>query len=181
MNFSEFSGYSSCLDNLSPSIKKSLSSIVFCKRENDFSVCAITYQKEIINEILTFSPPEIVFKNNSNRWGVDLESLKANKIRIYSSLPKQYKIRMYGYYLDESHKILEEKRYTSLSKTELSIDRYDKNGNLISSNELEAECSKEEWTGPSGIISKANQYGYDFVCMKKLLKNQTYLILHNKI
>ena len=51
---------------------------------------------------------------------------------------------MYGYYLDESHKILEEKRYTSLSKTELSIDRYDKNGNLIRKKGLNVEISEIE-------------------------------------
>lgn len=180
MNFSEFRGFSPDFDSLSSDIKSSLNTVIFSKRNDDLSVCVVTNNADVFKRICNVKLPKTFFSNSSNRWGVDLESLKTDKVRVYSFLPKQKSIRLYGYYLDKSGVILEKKIYKDNNPKELIIDRYDGNDNLINASEIEKECHERNWTGPKDLINRAKIYQYDYVCLQKTFKNQTYLVIHNK-
>jgi hypothetical protein len=182
MSFSEFNGYSKDFDSLDNEIKSSISTIVFSKREEVFSICAVTSNRIAFDAMCkNISLPRELFLRPSIKWGVDLESLNTDKIRVYSLLPKSSNIRLYGFYIDASGNIFEKKLYKYKSPTEFLIDRYDGEGNLITSNEHETECSESEWTGPKKLLFQlkaSNKYEYNF--MKKVEKNQTYIAVHKK-
>lgn len=181
MNFSEFKGYSKDFDRLDNQTKSNLSSIIFSKRESDLTVCAITSNRLTFGALCkNISLPRDLFLRPSVKWGVDLESLNTNKIRVYSFLPKSSSVRLHGFYIDSNGNILEKKIYKSKSSSELLIDRYDAVGKLINSNEYEKECTEVEWTGPKSLLVqlKASDYEYNF--MQKMEKNQTYLVIHSK-
>lgn len=181
MSFTEFRGYSKDLDELPNNIRSSLSTIIFSKRDSIFSVCAVTRDPNTIKFMCAgINFPSLFFKKPSNRWGVDLESLKTDKIRIYSFLPKTNNIRLYGFYVDKDGNVFEKKIYKQYQKNSLIIDRFDGQDNLINEGEIEKECNDSVWSGPNDLINKAKTYRYEYKCMHKTFKNQTYLVIHDK-
>ena len=181
MNFSEFKGYSTDFDNIDDEIRSNLSGIIFANRATDLTVVVGTCDKTTFNKICkNISLPDEVFLYPSVKWAVDLESLNSDKIRLYCSLHRSSDVRLYGYYINSDGKILEKKIYKVGLPGELLIHRYDSADNLISI-EHEKECTETEWTGPTSLLDHVkNSKDYECNFMKKVEKNQTYLVIHNK-
>lgn len=181
MSFSEFKKYSKALNLLSDDIISNLCSIVFSKRENILSIGVITKDADTFKKILKgVTLPTDFLSGNFIKLGTDLESIDSDKIRIYKMFPKSYDVRIEGFYINKSGEVLEKKIYKNFSKHELHIDRYDASGNLVSENEVEKDCSEEDWTGPLEIVKEAKQNNYDINFLKKASKNQTYFVIHSK-
>lgn len=180
--FSEFKGYSQRFDNLSQSIKENLSTIIFCYREPDLSLTVVTKAKNVFVEMCKdFIVPSIILSEDAVKWGVDLESIDSEKIRIYIEFPKNKEISIYGFYISKDGKILEKKVYSKyMDNNQLIIDRYDSMGNVISKGEIEVECEESDWTGPSDLVKIAKDNNYKHAFIKKISKNQTYLVIHKK-
>lgn len=179
--FSEFKGYSQRFDDLSQSIKENLITIIFSHRAPDLTLCPVTKEKNIFMEMCKeFTVPDILFSVNAVKWGVDLESIGSEKIRVYSFFPTVNEISLYGFYISKDGKILEKKVYTKSMDNQLIIDRYDSMGNVISKGEIEVIGEESDWTGPSDLVKIAKDNNYKHAFMKKISKEQTYLVIHAK-
>jgi hypothetical protein len=182
MNFLELKKYSFELDRLDNSIVSNLCTIAFSKRENDLSVGVGTRDKDVFKQICgNVVLPSNFLDGNHIKWGIDLESIGINKVRIYRIPPRSSKIRIEGFYVDNDGNVIERKVYSSKSLKELVIDRYDAGNNIISSGELEVETTEDNWTGPKEIVKDVKAGRYEFNFMRKVAKNQTYLVVHNQI
>lgn len=178
MNFFEFKGYSEELDNLSETNKSLLSSVIFSNRESSLSVCAVTRDLTTIKSICVgLTLPSYFFDPLFNRWGVDLESLRTDKIRFYCWLPKNNNIKLYGFYVDSQGRVYEKKIY----KEGITIDRFDANNVMISHKEIEEVCSAEDWKGPAELVSIAQDNNYPVSFTRKVGKDQQYMIIHQKV
>jgi hypothetical protein len=181
MNFLELKKYSFELNRLDNSLVSNLCSLIFSQRENDLSVCTVTRDKDVYRQICGNTVlPRNFLDGNYIKWGIDLESIGANKVRIYRVPPKSSKTRIEGFYVDSNGNVIERKVYNSKSSRELIIDRYDARNNIISSGELEVETIEDNWTGPREIVKDVKTGRYEFNFMRKVAKNQTYLIVHNQ-
>lgn len=181
MNFSEFTGYSAEFDKLPEAIKSNLVGIIFSVRDSTLSVAAGTKDKNTFEQLCSgFKLPQEVFEGEIVKWGVDLESINSNTIRVYVSFSKRSSIRIIGFYLDRGGKILGKKLYKSNTPTTLLIDRFDSEENQIGENEVESVCTESEWTGPKELVSIVKKAGYAHNFLKKESKNQTYLVIHRK-
>jgi hypothetical protein len=178
MDFLELKKYSYELNKLDDSVISKLCSIVFAKRSDDLSACAITRDKELFKQLCSkITLPRNFLEGDHIKWGVDLESIETNKIRIYRVPPRSNAVRLEGLYIDRDGKILEKKLYKK-SLEGLSIDRYDGTGKLINAGEIEVECTEKDWSGPKELVKDAKDSGYEINFMKKISKEQTYLVMH---
>lgn len=179
MNFSEFKIYSEALSLLEEDVLSKLCTIVFSKRENVLSVCAITEDEKTYKKLLKgVKLPNNFLCNDYITLGVDLESISSDKIRVYKWFSKEKSIRIEGLYITKDGEILERKLYKQVSKNELSINRYNSSGKIISEKEIEKDCSEDEWTGPKKIVEEALKNSYDINFIRKTFKNQTYCVIH---
>lgn len=180
MDFSLFKKYSKALSNLSEDITSDLCSLAFSQREEELSVSVGTKNQETFEKILEgITLPKDFFNGNFIKYGVDLESMASDKIRIYKMFPRSSEIRIEGLYINKDGHIIEKKIYKKLSKTELTIDRYDADGNVLSEGEIEKDCSEADWNGPKEIVEEAKNNRYEFNFVKKASKNQTYFVIHD--
>lgn len=182
MNFAEFKKYSQDLSLLTDEILNDLCSLAFSNREGQLSVSVGTRNTETFKKICpAISLPGDFLIGDFIKWGIDLESVHSARIRIYRVQPKSNKVRIEGFYIDKSGNILEKKLYTLRSSGELVIDRYDASGNLVSSNEIEKECLEADWTGPQELIDEVKLKGHEHNFMKKMAKDQVYLVIHQTL
>jgi hypothetical protein len=178
MDFLELKKYSQELNKLDDSVVSKLCSLAFSKREDVLSVAVGTRDKNVFEQVCNkITLPRNFLEGDYIRWGVDLESIQTDKIRIYRVPPKSNTTRVEGFYIDKNGKILEKKLYKKTSEG-LSIDRYDSNGKLISFGEAEVECTEKDWTGPKELVEEMKTLGYKFSFMKKIAKKHTYLVVH---
>lgn len=175
MNIEIFSGFSQRLDNLSYEIKNLITEIIFTKRNDVISVTVVFPKREPVEELVSFQIPIELLRYNSKRFGVDLESIGSNKVRLYVDDPFDRLVSIYGYYLDSFGTIYEKKVYKRNGKTSILIDRYDSNDVLISENEEEVSCTSKDWKGPLSLAKAANINGYETVFIRKKDKDQCYL------
>jgi hypothetical protein len=178
MDFLELKKYSAKLLLIDDNIIKNFCSLAFSSREGNLSVAIGSNNKEaLIDACKKVVFPKDFFNGNFIRWGVDLESTHTDKIRIYRMNPKSDNIRVEGFNINSIGEILEKKLYIK-SQEGLIIDRYDKEGLLISSGEIEVQCEEKDWTGPKELVDAVKISGYEFNFTKKIAKNQSYLIIH---
>jgi hypothetical protein len=177
MFFSEFEGYSNRFDSLSNDVRLKLCYLEFCERNGKLSLVVATEDPETFKKIYKKVPNDF-FEGDFKMWGIDLESIGTDTIRIYRVPPKPNKVRIHGFYIDPNGDILQTKIYTKLDVGTYQIKRYDSNGALIGTEEGEKICSEQEWKGPKDLIEKVRAGGYEFTFSKKESKPQTYLIIH---
>ena len=179
MNFLEFKKYSKDLSLLSDEVFSNLHSLAFSNRGGKLSVSAITRDRQTFKKMCSkISLPKHFLLGDFIKWGVHLESIGTDMIRIYRVPPKSNNIRIEGFYIDKNGKVLQRKLYKLRSTDELAIDRYDAAGKLISSNEIEKSCLESDWPGPQELVDEVKLNGYEHNFMKKMSKNQVYLIIH---
>ena len=167
----QFSGFSPKLDALPTPLKKNIKELVFCQRQDCFSVTAITRDFKTFQKIIKYIPEG--FETESNRFGVDMESLDTDKVRLYHSLSKSAPSSLYGIYWNPSQGIYEEKDY--IRDHDGLIIKRKINGVLTGMEEGEVECSIDEWTGPKEIVDVINMFDINTIALKKTHANQTYL------
>jgi hypothetical protein len=177
MDMQAFKGFSKDLDSLDKSVKNKISELIFSYREGVFSVTIVLNSIGDFENLIGFKLNNKLKAIKSNRFGVDLESLKTDKVRIYLDVPGNDLISLYGYYMDRSGNILEKKIYKRNGSARLLIDRYDSENNLISKDEPESVSTEMSWKGPNDIIKIAKGLNYRCIFMKKELKDQCYLRL----
>jgi hypothetical protein len=180
MDIQAFKGFSKDLDSLDKSVKNKCRELIFSYREGVFSVTMVLNSIDEFENLIGFKLNNELKAIRSRRLGVDLESLKTDKVRIYLDVPGNDLITIYGYYMDKSGKILEKKIYKRNGSGRLLIDRYDAKDNLISKDEPEVMSDENSWKGPTDIIKIAKGLNYCCIFMKKELKDQCYLRILDK-
>lgn len=172
---SKFEKYSSLLSTLSDEIKSDICELIFCMRDDKLSTVICLKDKQLFLS-LTGAVPTEIHDINSNRYFIDLESISSNYTRIYIDDADNPKLK-YGYYVVNGT-ILEKKIYKNTAdRYTLNIDRYDDTNKLISENEVEVECTKDDWFGPSDLVEIAEKYKLKTNFLKKISKPQCYLRL----
>lgn len=148
--------------------------LIITERSDILSVCYVT------DDLFTFiklvgDVPQSIREADTVRYGVDLESIGTNKVRLYTNGDSARNEALHGYYVDNGA-IYETKRYKR-SDNGLLIDRYDANGALISSDEPETSGDRSLWTGPSSIADAAEGIGgnWSVVYMEKTNAPQSYI------
>jgi hypothetical protein len=178
MDFLELKKYSRKLQSMDDDAIKKFCSLTFSNREGILSVSVASRDKKVLmNAFKEVIFPKDFFNEDYVMWGIDLESIGTDSIRIYRTNPKSNKVRIEGFYIDRSGKILEKKIYAR-SSDGLVINRYDSKGILISSGEAEVNCRETDWSGSKELVNDVKKGGYKINFLKKTLKNQTYLVVH---
>jgi hypothetical protein len=170
----KFKKYSPLIGKLNDEIKSNICELIFCMRDNKLSTVIGLKNKHSFLSLVGVIPFEI-HNINSNRYFVDLESIgSSDYMRVYVDDADNSKLK-YGYYIVNGI-LLEKKVYKNTSdRYTLNIDRYDNTNNLISENEVEVECTKDDWFGPRGLIEISEKYKLKTNFLKKISKSQCYL------
>ena len=148
--------------------------LIITERDDVLSVCYVT------DDLFTFiklvgSVPQSIREAETERYGVDLESIGTNKVRLYTDGDSSRNEALHGYYVNNGA-IYEKKRYKR-SDNGLLIDRFDASGALISADEPETSGDRSIWTGPSEIADAAEAMGgsWSIVYMEKGNAPQSYI------
>ena len=172
-----FASLHSSTSDLDTSVLDRTTSFVYCCRDGVESVTLVTNSKETLRSLVGELPEEIY---DTGRYAIDLSSIGTDKVRIYlnSQSKDEYLV---GYYLSSSNSVLEEKKYKKTDTDDILIDRYDANGDLISSNEREVLATKSDWSGSSSLADDieaiASENNLRVQYSKKADKDQSYIIV----
>ena len=180
INVDAFKGYSAALDQLPYHAHDATSELVWSYRYGEVTLCWVTEDLPAFIEVIGGSIPEVLTLTGSSRYGVDLESLGSNKIRMYIDSPNAGEVLL-GYYfssLADEAVPSEYKIYTTVSKTEVSISRYTGSGDLISDGEGEVQVDvPTSWSGPKELLDLCEAQTGIVRILKKVSKDQSYLRL----
>ena len=175
-----FKGYSAALDQLPDHCRSATSELVWSYRSGEVTLCWVTDDLPAFIEVLGGSIPEVLTLTESSRYGVDLDSLGSDKVRLYINSPNDGEVLL-GYYfssLEHDAAPYEYKVYTSVSKTEVSINRYTGDGDLISEGEGEVQTDvSTSWSGPKELLDLCEAQTGTVRILKKVSKDQSYLRL----
>jgi len=178
MNVDIFNEMNENLAKLDRSIKDEIHQLIFSFRDSIESVCVVLKSFEAFTKLVVDVPEKIVEDYESGkatRFYVDLESLNTNKVRLYTDY-RQNNIQLVGYYVDNGQ-IYETKIYHDTGPTSMIIERYDSEMNLIDDTETENVVELTEWSGNKEIIDIALNNSLMIKCLKKMNKNQNYLLI----
>jgi hypothetical protein len=180
INVDAFKGHSAALDQLSDSYLEATSELIWSYRSGVVSLCWVTEDLSAFTEVLGGTVPEILTLTGSSRYFVDLESIGSDKIRLYIDSPNDGEV-LIGYYfgsLEHDAVPYEYKVYSSVSKTEVSINRYTGSGDLISEGEGEVQTNAPaDWSGPKELLDLCKEQSGSVRILKKVSKDQSYLRL----
>jgi hypothetical protein len=179
MNVDIFNGINENLDKLDRATKDAIIELGFSFRDSIESVSVVFKSFDAFSNLVGVVPEKIIQDyrtGKANKFYVDLESLKTNKIRIYTNY-KEAGVQLIGYYVDANGYIYETKIYNDTGPTSVVIKRYDSNMNLIDDQETEDITELSEWSGNKEIINIALRNSLNVICIKKETKNQNYLLV----
>lgn len=174
MSVDIFAGFYPALDSLSEQHKQSISGLIFSHRQGEDTVAVIVKDRNAFDSIALGYTSGI--DSNAKKYIVDLESLGTDKVRLYADYNERG-IELVGFYVNATGEVYEKKIYNNVSQTELSIDRYDIHGNLISSQEPEYVTEEENWAGPKELVSLAQGANLTYWFLRKGLKDQNYMVV----
>lgn len=168
----KFAKYSSHLSKMSFTVYPFVQELVFSCRNNQLSVCVVFTDIGALQDVIGNVPPELR-SAKTNRYGVDLESVGTNKLRLYCNGQADGEmLRSYSY--NEFKQLIESKIYKrSTGQYPILIDRYNASGEIVSHDEPEESGDSSFWTGPPEIISTAS--GHDVIYLRKVDKDQCYM------
>jgi hypothetical protein len=149
--------------------------LIITERDGVLSVCYVT--DSLFDFIkLVGDVPQSIREADTERYGVDLESIGTNKVRLYTDGDSSRNEALHGYYVNNGA-IYEKKRYKRNADGGLLIDRYDASGVIISADEPETSGDRSIWTGPSEIADAAEAMGgsWSVVYMEKGNAPQSYI------
>lgn len=160
------------LNRLPQNLKLSIKELIFSYRNGKETICAVFNNKDPLLDLLG-NLPEKIMNTNVDTYGVDLESIGTDQVRVYHSCKEKDKMLM-GYYIKDN-KIDEYKIYKRTDdRSTILIDRYNSNGELISANEKEIRTERSEWPGSKTILKLADSNGFYTNFLKKVNKDQFY-------
>jgi hypothetical protein len=163
------------LKDLPQSVKSSIKELIFSYRNGIETICAVFNRKSAVIELLGPELPEKILLSDEDTYGIDLESISTDNVRIYHNYKKNDIIGGYGYSLKNSE-IVEYKIYKRTSdRSVISIDRYNSNDELISENEKEIRAERSDWKGSKKIFELADSNGFYTNLLKKATKDQCYI------
>ena len=173
------------LDNLSPDIRSQLVELIYSWRDGVESICVVAESLDCLRTMLNGNVPLEISEARMfphPRYGVDLESIGTDNLRLYRDDIEREGISLVGFKFDSEGNLTERKDYwndKTSNKTRVLIDRYDASDNLISSKEPEIMVTKDDFLGSSEIADKveqiANEKGYDVVWLNKVNAKQSYI------
>lgn len=177
ININALVGFSPALDALTNRQRAALVEVVFCYRLGVLSATAVFNDAEVFREVAGHVPDKIA-QANTQRYGVDLESLSARQPRFYVDGDEPGTLLM-GFSYAVSGTLVEWKRYRSDpdDKHRVLIDRYDAEGRLVSVGEIERAGGPELWKGPVTLPKVASAAGMYLIFLAKEAKDQSYLRL----
>lgn len=172
----DFSFVSPSINDLPAGIKDQLTEIVFSWRDGVESVCAVTENMPCLCSLLGHDVPSEVSGAITRRYGVDLESIGTDTLRLYVDGSDEG-VSLVSFKYSSDLKLTEKKLYKKATQGVL-IDRYDASGQLISGDESEFPVSKSEFLGSAELADRmeqvANDKGYAIKFLKKGNANQSY-------
>ena len=180
INVDAFKGHSAALDELPDNCRDATSELIWSYRSGVVSLCWVTEDLVAFTEVLGGTVPEVLTISGSRRYFVDLESLGSDKIRLYIDSPNDGEVLLGYYFSSLEHDAVpyEYKVYSSVSKTEVSINRYTGSGDLISEAEGEVQTNDPaDWSGPKELLDLCKEQSGSVRILKKVSKDQSYLRL----
>jgi hypothetical protein len=175
LNVDALTGYSAALDALTARQRSALVEIVFCNRLGSLSATAVFNDVEILQEVAGYVPDEIT-SAVTRRYGVDLESLAEGRARFYVDGDEPETVLL-GFTYSAVGQLEEWKRYLRDPdcKERLLIDRFDAADRAKSIGEVERAGGPDLWKGPTELLEKAKQAGFQVIFLAKDAKDQCYL------
>lgn len=162
---------------LSSDILEDIGEIIYSVRDGEFSVCVVASRLDTLEKIIG-EAPELIRLSVTKRYAVDLESIGTDILRLYTD-GEEPGVVIYGYYFDSSRRMLQRKNYKKVKPGELSVDRYDGDGVLISPGEPEKQGDSSCWLGDKDFAAQVEQEasanGYVVRYTYKGNKSQSYL------
>ena len=151
--------------------------MVFCYRLGVLSATAVFNDAEVLREVAGHVPDKIA-QANTQRYGVDLESIVAGKPRFYTDGDEPGTLLLGFTYL-ATGALAEWKRYRRDpdDKCRVLIDRYGSDDRLVSVGEVERAGGPELWKGPADLPKIAVAAGMNAIFLAKEAKDQNYLRL----
>lgn len=172
----DFSFVSSSLDDLAKNIKNQLTEVIYSWRDGVESVCAVTESLTCLGSLLGHDVPAEVSEATTRRYGVDLESIGTDNLRLYVD-GVDPGVSLLSFKYDSDLKVTERKTYKRATQGVL-IDRYNASGELISGDEPEFPVPKSDFLGSAELADRMEQVATDNEYSIKFLKkgntNQSY-------
>ena len=163
------------LSDLGEEVLEDINQVVLSVRDGVESVCAVTPSLETLAAIIGEVPVEIQ-EATTSRYGVDLESIGSDKVRLYVDSPELPEI-LIGYYFSSDNAVVQKKIYKrpTVESTDILVDRFDAEGTLISYNEPESPCKRRHWQGRGDLADRADRSPYLVAYLKKGAAPQSYI------
>lgn len=160
------------LNKLPQSVKLSIKELIFSYRNGEETICAVFNNKGPLLDLLG-SLPEKIMNTDVGTYGIDLQSIGTDQVRVYHSHKEKDKM-LIGYYM-KNNEIVEYKIYKRTNdRSIILIDRYNANNDIISENEKEVRAERSEWPGSKRILELADSNGFYTNFLKKVNKDQFY-------
>ena len=161
------------LKDLPSNVKLAIKELIFSYRDGKETICAVFNNKNAVLNLLGTLPDRIL-NINVDTYGVDLESIGTDKLRIYHSSTDKDKT-LIGYYV-RNNSIFEYKIYKRTNdRAVLLIDRYNADDELISKDEKEIRAERSDWKGSKKIFDLADANGFYTNLLMKSNKDQCYV------
>ena len=179
MNVDIFNSINENLAKLDKTTKDAIIELGFSSRDSVESVWVVFKSFEVFSKLVGVVPEKIVQdyeSDKSHKFYVDLESLNTDNVRLYTSYEG---MQLIGYYVNNGE-IYETEIYQTIvgiTPKSISVNRYDSEMNLIDDQETTNAVEPSEWSGNKKIINIALENGLHIRCLKKTIKNQTYLLV----
>lgn len=162
---------------LSATVLDDIGEVIYTIRDGALSVCVVASKLETLARIIG-EVPDPVRTAVTKRYAVDLQSIGTDILRLYVD-GAEPGVVIHGYYFDPSLKMLQKKNYKKVKPGELSVDRYNGDGVLISADEPEKQGSASCWLGDKDFAARIEQeasaHGHAVRYTYKGNKSQSYL------
>jgi len=178
---SDFSFVSSKINDLSENVRNQLTEVIHSWRDGVESVCVVTESFDCLSIMLNSNVPSHISEATTRRYGVDLESIETDNLRLYTDSPDK-DIEIVGFKYNSNLDLVEKKIYKRDEGVTL-IDKYNASNELISSNETEFLIPKTDFLGRAELADRmeqvANDNNYSIKFLKKGNSNQSYIRVYN--
>ena len=187
----DFSFLSPALDNLPTNIKNQLAEIVYCWRDGVESVIVVTESLDCFQTLLKDNVPtemlEAKVYSRYPRYGVDLESIGTDNVRMYTDDEQRADISAISYKFNSDGNLTEKKdfwRHRVGDQKNALIDTYDASNNLTFFKRPLTVLTKSDFLGSSELVDKieqvANTKRYSLAFFNIASSNHSYIRIRRK-
>ena len=160
----DFSFLTPALNNLSSDIKKQLMGVIHCCSDGVESVTVLTENLECLSTLLNGNVPTEISEGKTYvtpRYGVDLESIGTEELKLYRDDAERDDISAIGYKFNSNGDLIEREDYwrdKTGDQPGILVDRYDASNNLILSKAPRSVVvTKNDFLGNSELADKVEQ------------------------